>query len=278
MATYAIGDIQGCYAQFQGLLAMLDYDPKRDLLWSVGDLVNRGPDSLAVLRFFYQLGDRARVVLGNHDMHLLALAFGNEKHHKPTDTLGPILEAPDRGELLDWLRHQPLLHFDPTLNCAMLHAGLPPQWGLADALRHAAEVEGVLRGPRHREFFSEHMFGETPKLWSEALQGWERIRFIVGSFTRLRYCDEKGALVLKKKHAPGQGTSDDHPWFLHPDRASRRECLVFGHWSTLGYYARRNVYALDTGCLWGGQLTALRLEDRQPFHYACPRSQDPHRV
>jgi bis(5'-nucleosyl)-tetraphosphatase (symmetrical) len=275
MATYAIGDIQGCYAQFENLLQSLDYDPARDVLWSVGDLVNRGPHSLEVLRFFYRLGDRAQVVLGNHDLHLLAVAYGNKKHYKPGDTIASVLEAPDRGELLDWLRHRKLLHRDPALDFTMIHAGLPPQWDLAQASACAAEVEAVLQGPRADKYFSREMFGDTPKRWSDDLSGWERIRFITGCFTRLRYCDRDGGLLLKSKHAPGQGTADDHPWFLHPRRASRDTRIVFGHWSTLGYYAGNNVYALDTGCLWGGELTALRLEDCQVFHCPCPQSRNP---
>jgi len=275
MATYAIGDIQGCYAQFEGLLAMLDYDPARDVLWAVGDLVNRGPHSLEVLRFFYRLGERAVVVLGNHDMHLLAVADGNTKHHKPGDTIAAVLEAPDRDELLGWLRTCKLLHHDPALNFTMIHAGLPPQWDLTQAQACAAEVEAVLQGPQAHEYLSRQMFGDTPKRWSADLQGWERIRFITSCFTRLRYCDRKGALLLKNKHAPGQGTPDDHPWFLHPKRASRAVRIVFGHWSTLGYYTGENVYALDTGCLWGGDLTALRLEDCQAFHYPCPQARNP---
>lgn len=274
MAIYVIGDIQGCFSQFQALLTMIEYNPTQDVLWSVGDLVNRGPHSLETLRFFRQLDDKAVVALGNHDLHLLAVAQGNEKHLKPQDTLHPILQAPDRDDLLAWLRRRPLLHHE--FGYTLIHAGLPPQWDLATASRCAAELETVLRGPQHVEFLSEYIYGNTPKLWSEDLSGWDRLRFITNCFTRLRYCDRDGALLLKKKHAPGKGTADDHPWFLHPHRASRELQIVFGHWSTLGYYAANNVYALDSGCLWGGKLTAFRLEDKQVFQHPCPQSRTPH--
>jgi len=263
MATYAIGDIQACYNEFRQLLDRIGFDPSDDKLWCVGDLVNRGPDSLAVLRYFKALGERAVVVLGNHDLHLLALAAGNPKHANKS-TLDDVLEAPDRDELLDWLRHRPLMHVDPKKRFAMLHAGLPPQWDLNQAMACAAELEAELRGPGHRDFLHA-MYGNQPDLWSPELSGTERLRFITNCFTRLRYCDTNGRLLLSEKGAPGSQTDAAIPWFRVPGRATRDERIIFGHWSTLGYVAEHNVWALDTGCLWGGSLTAVRIRKKKPI-------------
>ena len=258
MAIYAIGDIQGCFDELQALLAMCHFDPATDRLWFTGDLVNRGPDSLAVLRFVHGLGDSAVTVLGNHDLHLLAVAEGLGKLHKP-DTLQAILKAPDRDELLHWLRHRPLLHHDARLNTALLHAGLPPQWDLREARAYSAEVEAVLHGNDYREFFA-HMYGDKPRRWAMDLAGWERLRFIVNCFTRLRFCRIGGELCLKAKGEPGTQPAGCVPWFQVPGRRSTQTRIVFGHWSTLGLYHGDNVLALDTGCLWGGLLTAARLD------------------
>lgn len=260
MALYAIGDIQGCYDELQRLLEKLRFDAHADRLWLVGDLVNRGPKSLEVLRFIKSLGAGAVAVLGNHDLHLLAVAAGIERL-KPGDTFGPIQQAPDRDELLDWLRHRPLLHHDPALGYALLHAGLPPQWDLAQAQRCAKEVESVLRGKDYKEFF-KHMYGNEPDLWSENLSGWARLRYIVNCFTRLRYVDDAGRITHKEKGAPNSNKSLT-PWFRFPKRKSSAARIIFGHWSTLGLVFENNVYALDTGCVWGGELTALCL-DRDP--------------
>ena len=273
MALYAIGDIQGCYDELQRLLETLRFDARADQLWLVGDLVNRGPKSLDVLRFVKSLGDSAVTVLGNHDLHLLAISVGIERT-KPDDTLGEILKAPDRDELLDWLRKQPLLHHDATRGYAMLHAGLPPQWDLAQAQRCASEVEVMLRGPDYKDFF-QHMYGNQPDLWDERLSGWARLRFIVNCFTRLRYVDELGRITHKEKGAP-RAHSRLTPWFLAPERKSAANKIVFGHWSTLGLVLEHNVYALDTGCVWGGELTALRLDGgRISTNIKCPQSSDP---
>lgn len=257
MAVYAIGDIQGCYDELMRLLELIRFDPATDRLWFTGDLVNRGPASLLTLRFVRDLGERAITVLGNHDLHLLAVAKGAPVHH--SDTLDDILAAPDRDELLDWLRQQPLLHYDRVLNHTLIHAGLPPQWDLATAQRCAAEVEAVLRGDDYREFF-HHMYGDEPEAWDEELGGWGRLRFITNCFTRLRYCTRNGRLCLEVKGAPGTQPPDCLPWFEVAERASASLSIVFGHWSTLGLYRGQGVTALDTGCLWGGQLTALRLD------------------
>lgn len=282
MATYVIGDIQGCYDALQALLEKIHFDPARDRLWALGDLVNRGPHSLATLRFFQQLGDSGLSVLGNHDLHLLALGCGQDKHLKPQDTLQPILQAPDREELLDWLRRQPLLYHAEELGAVLLHAGLPPQWDFAQAKRLAAELQAWLSGPDYAQFFA-HYHGDTPKLWSEELSGWERLRFIAAAFTRLRYCSKKkGKMLLNKKLAPEveQALSKKkiYPWFLHPQRRSRDLRILFGHWSTLGYYSGNGVYALDTGCLWGGRLSALRLEDYQLIQVTCQAARRPEEV
>lgn len=263
MATYAIGDIQGCYTELRRLLDRLAFDPAGDRLWLVGDLVNRGPESLEVLRYVKSLGDRAVTVLGNHDLHLLALAEGNTKHAKDSN-LDAILTAPDRDELLDWLRHRPLLHHDAKKGFAMVHAGLAPQWDLPRALAHARELEEALRGPAYRDFL-HGMYGNEPARWSEDLTGMDRLRFITNCLTRMRYCDAEGNLALKEKGPVPGRTHALLPWFAVPGRASRDVRIVFGHWSTLGYLAEHNVWSLDTGCVWGGRLTAIRLRRSKPI-------------
>lgn len=268
MATYAIGDIQGCYDELQQLLQLVQFDPTRDRVWFTGDLVNRGPKSLETLRFVRELGDRAVTVLGNHDLHLLAVWQKPQRHFKSNDTLAAIFRAEDGEELLDWLRRQPLMHYDETLDIAMIHAGLPPQWDREQALVCAAEVETVLRGPRFHEFLS-HMYGNKPSLWSDSLSGWDRLRFIVNCFTRLRFCTDEGRLDFAHKGMPGEGEHGYHPWYALPQRRSHDLPIVFGHWSTLGLFRGYNVSAIDTGCLWGGSLTALRLEDREAFSLPC---------
>ena len=277
MAVFAVGDIQGCYDELRRALDSVGFDPAQDLLWCVGDLVNRGPKSLQVLRFFHQLGDAAICVLGNHDLHLLALVAGNEKH-KDESSLDAVMTASDRDELLHWLRHRPLIHYDPALDFLMVHAGLPPQWDLATALACGREVEAVLRGADHVDYFM-HMYGNKPDLWDPALSGMPRWRFITNCLTRLRYCDGGGRLTLKEKGPPGSQARGRIPWFEHPARATRAQRIVFGHWSTLGYLARDNVWALDTGCLWGGALTLLRLDETPPARHAiaCNSWQNPSR-
>lgn len=277
MAVYALGDIQGCYDELRLGLDLIRFEPGRDTLWFVGDLVNRGPKSLEVLRFVRGLGEAAISVLGNHDLHLLAIAAGNCTR-SGKDSLSPILDAPDREELLHWLRCRPLMHHDPGLGFTLLHAGLPPQWSIASAAAHAREVEAVLRSDTdHTEFF-HGMYGNKPKKWSDELEGMDRLRFITNCFTRLRFCTPKGKLRLKDKGAPGtQKDPKSLPWFDIPKRASRNSRIVFGHWSTLGYVARNNVWAIDTGCLWGGELTALRIDSPTPraTRIPCPGAQDP---
>jgi bis(5'-nucleosyl)-tetraphosphatase (symmetrical) len=271
MATYAIGDIQGCQDEFARLLDKIAFDPACDRLWSVGDLVNRGPKSLDTLRFFKSLGACSVVVLGNHDLHLLALASGQQQHAQGS-ALDAILRAPDRDELLDWLRHRPLFHLSAKKRVALVHAGLPPQWDCTQAAALAAEVEAALRDPGYAEFL-QGLYGNEPSRWRDDLRGLDRLRFIVNSLTRLRYCDAEGALLLKEKALPGEQPEHALPWFRVPGRRSRDERILFGHWSTLGYLAEDKVWALDSGCVWGGALTAVRVRRRkafQVFSLECP--------
>lgn len=276
MSTYAIGDVQGCYDELRRLLNMLSFDPAIDTLWFAGDLVNRGPQSLATLRFVKSLGARALTVLGNHDLHLLAVAHGHLRYHRK-DTFTDVLAAADRDELLDWLRARPLLHHDAALGYTLVHAGLPPQWNIVTAQRCARDVEAALQGPDCGVYLGQ-MYGNEPDRWSEALTGWPRLRFITNCFTRLRYCDEMGRVALEEKGPPGSQPAPYRPWFSVPGRASADDKIIFGHWSTLGSCTAKNVYPLDTGCLWGGQLTALRLEGEPRWtRVDCPGAQRPGR-
>jgi bis(5'-nucleosyl)-tetraphosphatase (symmetrical) len=257
MAVYAIGDVQGCYDALRTLLDRLDFDPDRDKLWFAGDLVNRGPQSLETLRFVKSL-PWSVTVLGNHDLHLLAVASG-QAPSKKLDTFEDVLAAPDRDELLDWLRHRPLLHHDSQLGCTLVHAGLLPQWDLAIARKLAAEAGHYIERSDHNELFT-HMYGDTPNHWDEQLGGWARIRLIINAFTRMRYCDREGRMDLRPKTAPGHQPPHLLPWFQVPGRRSLDTRIVFGHWSTLGVWNADGVLGIDSGCLWGGRLTAARLD------------------
>lgn len=268
MATYAIGDIQGCFDEFMALLGRLSFAPGRDRLWLVGDLVNRGGQSLQVLRYVRGLGASAITVLGNHDIHLLAVAGGHTRPRRD-DTFHDVLDAPDRDELLAWLRRLPLLHHDATLGITMIHAGLPPQWDLATAQACATEVQNVLRGADYPSYLAA-IYGNGPEQWSDTLSGSERWRFITNCFTRLRYCDAQGRLALKDKGAPGTQTAGYLPWFEVPGRASAGLEIVFGHWSTLGACDVQGVHHLDTGCVWGGALTALRIDGGRRERISIP--------
>jgi bis(5'-nucleosyl)-tetraphosphatase (symmetrical) len=260
MAVYGIGDVQGCHAELLTLLELLRFDPRQDQLWLTGDLVNRGPNSLDVLRFVRGLGDAAVSVLGNHDLHLLAVWAGTGRLRQ-SDTLERVLSAPDCDQLLDWLRQRPLLHHDAGLGWVMTHAGISPRWSLDEAIDCAAEVETALRSIGYRSLL-ERMYGNQPARWDPELQGWKRLRHIVNVFTRMRYCDADGGLLFDYKGAPGRRPSGYYPWFETPERIPMPEGvrLVSGHWSTLGLLTRGDVHTIDTGCLWGGALTALRLD------------------
>lgn len=269
MSTYAIGDIQGCHDELRALLDRLNFDPARDRLWLAGDLVNRGPDSLKTLRLLRSLGDSVQAVLGNHDLHLLACAAAAEPPGAK-DSFQDVLDAPDREELLAWLAARPLMHRDQTLGVTMLHAGLAPQWTIERAMQLAAEAQAVLSGPGAVDFF-HHMYGNRPARWDDDLGGHARTRFVVNCFTRLRYCHADGRLALRLKSAPDPQRSDILPWFAVPGRASRGHRIVFGHWSTLGRieWPEHSVYGLDTGCVWGGSLSALALETGAITSLAC---------
>jgi bis(5'-nucleosyl)-tetraphosphatase (symmetrical) len=267
MATYAIGDVQGCADELEALLERCGFDAARDRLWFVGDLVNRGPKSLEVLRRVRALGDTAVVVLGNHDLHLVCHAEGFWQR-RADDTLDEVLAAPDGAELVAWLRARPMMHLEGRY--AMVHAGLLPQWTLARARELAREVEAALRGPGYREFLA-NMYGSKPDRWDDALAGNDRLRVIVNAMTRMRFCTAEGVMELREKgKAPPPGFS---AWF--DARATRDEAaIVCGHWSTLGLKLTERLIALDSGCVWGGALSAVRLEDRALFQVPC-RSHQP---
>lgn len=269
MATYAVGDIQGCLNPLRSLLDEVSFTPAKDKLWLAGDLVNRGPESLETLRFIKNLGDSAVVVLGNHDLHLLAFAAGH-KTLGPRDTLAPILRAPDCDELITWLQQQPLMHYDEALDTAMVHAGIPPMWGIKKALRRAAEVEAVLRDQAESRHFFKDMYGNQPDTWSKELSGIERLRLITNYFTRMRFCSGDGRLELTTSTGPDTAVPGFSPWFSHKKHKCRKHRVIFGHWAALmGKTGRPNFIGLDTGCVWGGSLTMLRLEDNTYFSRNC---------
>lgn len=266
MTRYAVGDVQGCFDPLRRLLDRIEFDPARDQLWSVGDIVNRGPQSLECLRFFHSLGNSARVVLGNHDLHLLAVANG-VRPLKRGDTVQPILDATDATELLEWVRRQPLLHREGLHT--MVHAGLAPQWSIERAHELADEVAAVLQSHRFLEFL-EGMYGDTPARWADDLHGVERWRTIINYLTRLRFCTAAGDLDLKSKEGPETAPPGFMPWFDVPDRKSAGATLIVGHWASLmGKTQRDDVIALDTGCVWGNRLTLLNLETRALLSCEC---------
>lgn len=265
MAIYAVGDIQGCYTELQQMLEQIHFDPAQDKLWLVGDLVNRGPDSLEVLRLIKSLGDSAITVLGNHDLHLLAVAQGKASLNH-NDTLDEILAAPDRDELLFWLRNQRLMYAQDEY--VLVHAGLLPQWSVAQAQDLAGEVEAALRSEDYATFLT-HMYGNAPHNWDKELTGLNRLRVIVNAFTRMRICTQTGEMEFNFKGEVEHIPAGYRPWFEVPERASQNATVIVGHWSALGLLLRKDVIALDTGCLWGGPMTAIRLEDHQLFQVSC---------
>lgn len=274
MALYAIGDLQGCLAPLERLLRRLRFDARRDRLLFAGDLVNRGPESLECLRFVRSLGRAAVTVLGNHDLHLLAAAHTGRYGKK--DTLEQIEAAPDREVLLDWLRQQPLAYEEPRTGILLVHAGIVPQWSKAMTLRLAREASDYIAGPKGGRFLRE-MYGDEPARWRESLRGTARIRFIVNCLTRLRYCDAQGRMDLGPKGAPGTQPAGLMPWFQIPGRRSARSRIVCGHWSTLGrvHWEREKVWGLDSGCVWGGCLTALNLESGALVRSTCAQYKAP---
>ena len=267
MATYAIGDVQGCFGSLTALLETLRFDAARDRLWFTGDLVNRGQRSLETLRFVRDLGDRAVTVLGNHDLHLLGVACGSRRL-KAGDTLADVLEAPDRDGLSAWLRRQPLLHRDAERGITMVHAGLPPQWTLEVAQAHAAAVEAELRGAGIKKLMRQTS-GNQSDTWSASLPCADQLGYVVNCLTRMRYCDAAGRLELREKGPPGSQPAPYLPWFAVPGRLHASETIVFGHWASLGICDEPGVHALDTGCVWGGALTALCLETWERTSVPC---------
>ncbi len=274
MATYAIGDIQGCFEELQRLLVAIGFKRKSDCLWFVGDLVNRGPQSLETLRFVKDLGDSAITVLGNHDLHLLMLGTGFAKP-RDDDTLDAVLDAPDRGTLLDWLRSLPLLHREGKY--VLVHAGLLPQWSVAMAWTVASEVERVLRGPDYRDFLSK-LYGSKPDRWSDDLKGNDRLRVVVNAMTRMRFCSPKGVMEFQTKGETNNAPKGYLPWFETPGRNSIDATIVCGHWSAVGIKLAPGLIMLDSGCVWGGKLTAIRLEDRRLFQVECRTPARPMRL
>ncbi|MHA6495507.1 symmetrical bis(5'-nucleosyl)-tetraphosphatase [Pseudomonas borbori] len=269
MATYAVGDLQGCLQPLQCLLERVAFDPAKDRLWLVGDLVNRGPQSLDTLRFLYGMRDALTCVLGNHDLHLLAAAHNIERLKK-NDTLQEILEAPDCAELLDWLRRQKLLHYDAERKTALVHAGIPPQWTLQKALKRAAEVEQVLLDDARLPLFLDSMYGNQPDVWDKDLSGVARLRVITNYFTRMRFCMADGTLDLKSKEGIDTAPSGFAPWFSHSQRSTRGITIIFGHWAALeGRCSEPGVIALDTGCVWGGAMTLINIDTGERHSCAC---------
>lgn len=274
MALYAIGDLQGCHKEFLALLARLRFDPVRDRIWLTGDLVNRGPDSLAVLRTVRSFGGSAVVVLGNHDLHLLAMAWAPETVRRHDPELQAVLEAPDAGELLAWLAARPLLHRDEAIGWTLIHAGLPPQWSLAQAESCAREVEAAMRDSPAR--LLSDMYGDMPDRWSPTLTGPARLRYALNCLTRLRFVDSDGRLLLGLKGPVNGAPAGALPWFRHPARATRDDRILFGHWSALGFLNEPGLRCLDTGCVWGGALCAVRLDaDEEPLLLPCRGSLQP---
>ena len=275
MATWAIGDIQGCHDELLQLIDKLRFDPARDTLWFCGDLVNRGGQSLAVLRLVKSLGERAVVVLGNHDLSLLAVAERKrEEQSRVNAELREILFAPDRDELLDWLRSRPLLHVDRDLNFALVHAGLFYRWTLAEAEQIAREIEERLRNDGSRRLLKQ-MFGNKPDLWNPKLRGIDRWRAGINVFTRMRYCDVRGRISFNDKGTPGTQRPGLYPWFEVPGQLPRSIRVVCGHWSTLGRFGGLGVHAIDTGCVWGGELTALRVDSEEPQYVSIKSRRKP---
>jgi len=263
MAVYAIGDIQGCYDPLARLLDELAFDPSSDQLWLTGDLVNRGPKSLQTLRFVRSLGEAAISVLGNHDLHLLALAADVIGDDVRFSSLQAVLQAPDCEELIDWLRQRPLAHYDSRLDTLLVHAGTHPDWSVAKTLSLAAEVETALRKKKYKGLLRK-MYGNSPRLWSDDLRGKKRLRFIINCLTRMRMMTRKHRLNFAHTGAPFRARKDLLPWYRVEPRASGATRIVFGHWSALGLVVLPRLVSLDTGCVWGGQLTAVRLDRKYP--------------
>lgn len=268
MSTYVVGDLQGCLSPLEDLLERMAFDARHDCLWLTGDLVNRGPESLQTLRYLMAMGNSVRCVLGNHDLHLLAASAGHGRKHR-SDTIADILDAPDRNTLIDWLRQQPLAYADPAFpDTIMVHAGVLPQWSAKKTLKLAREVEQALRSDAWQDFMAV-MYGNQPDCWTDDLAGNDRLRLIINALTRLRFCTASGEMDFKIKDNAKSAPLGYMPWFEVPGRKSARTRILFGHWSTLGLMVRDDLCGLDTGCVWGGRLTGLRLDDGEIFSTPC---------
>ena len=268
MATYAVGDIQGCYSALKELLDSVDFSPSRDTLWAAGDLINRGPENLNTLNYLHSLGDAFKCVLGNHDLHFLAVAKGSQQL-KRKDTIQDLLTAKNHQTLVDWLLQQPLIHHDDHLNITMVHAGIPPIWSLKEALERGEEVQKVLKS-KHAKVFFDNMYGNTPNIWHKKLNGAERLRIITNYFTRMRFCDAEGQLELETKTGPQQAPKGFAPWFSYRDHKIKKKTVIFGHWASLeGNTNTDHFIALDTGCVWGGALTMLNLKTKEKIFIDC---------
>ena len=277
MSTYAIGDVQGCYPELRALLRECGFDARRDRVWFAGDLVNRGPRSLEVLRFISDLGDRAQIVLGNHDLHLVASHHG-VRRLRARDTFQDVLDAADGEALVDWLRGRPMVHRDPELRFVMAHAGIPPAWTVDEACRLGSELSEALRGLDHSRLLAG-MYGNKPDRWRDSLAGLDRLRFVTNAFTRMRYCHADGRLDFSETRPPGAQDPSLAPWYTLRDAGTDGVRIVFGHWATLQLLAplprTLHVRHVDTGCVWGGSLTALRLDDDREFSVGCRNGAPP---
>jgi bis(5'-nucleosyl)-tetraphosphatase (symmetrical) len=269
MATYAVGDLQGCLEPLKCLLQQVKFDPAQDKLWLVGDLVNRGPASLETLRFLYGMRDSLVCVLGNHDLHLIAVAY-NAERLKKNDTLREIVEAPDCAQLIEWLRQMPLIHHDAQRDITLVHAGIPPQWSIDKALLRAAEVEKALRDDTQLPMFLDGMYGNEPAKWDKKLHGIERLRVITNYFTRMRFCTPDGKLDLKSKEGLDTAPPGYAPWFSYAERKAAGRKIIFGHWAALeGQCDVPGLFALDTGCVWGGNMTLMNVDTLERIHCSC---------
>lgn len=260
MSTYIIGDIQGCYDELIELLDKIKFDKRKDFVWFTGDIINRGPKSLEALRFIKNLGNSANSVLGNHDIHIIAIALKNDHASikKADNGIKQLLNAPDKDELLTWLRKRPILHKDDDLNFILTHAGIYPLWDIETAEKMAKKAENLIRGENFNDFI-EKMYGNTPSKWSESLKSIEKMRFAINAFTRMRYCDHNGNLLFHYKKDLDNKPTDHIPWYALQRPTPITQRLVFGHWSALGYKYKNNTISIDTGCLWGGELSAIKV-------------------
>lgn len=271
MADYAVGDIQGCYGALMALVEKIQFDPEQDRLWIAGDMVSRGEDSLAVLRYIKSLGDAAVCVLGNHDISLIAMHYGLIKPHP---SLKKLLKAPDRDELIQWLCQQPMMQVDDDRKVCMTHAGLPPKWTVEEAKTYALEIQQMLQADGIAEWLG-HVYGDKPRKWKKSLQGYDRHRYILNAFTRMRFLKNSGGLTFKYKLSP-KFHKKHIAWFDYPKRKNKDYCIIFGHWASLGFYQGNRVIGLDTGCVWGGSLSAINLDgiskDMAPISVKCNRA------